>query len=281
MNWITNLVPPKIKAWVKPDVPDNLWSKCPLCEQMLFHRNLVRDLFVCKSCGYHMPFPVTDRLQSLFDGGVYTLINNPVVKLDPIGFKDKKKYIDRLKDAKTETGYDEALVSAIGCMSGIEVVSSVFNFKFIGGSMGTGVGEAVLGAINVATNKRCPYIIFTASGGARMHEGILSLMQMPRTVAAVKKLKDAHMPYIVVMTNPTTGGVSASFAMIGDIHIAEPGSIIGFAGARVIKNTIKQDLPDGFQTAEYLLKHGMIDMIVHRSELKAKIGSILSIISKK
>lgn len=278
MNWISSLVPPKIKSWIKPDVPDNLWSKCPSCGQMIFHRELIRDMYVCKYCSYHMQFPAMDRIENLFDS--FQILDAPKVALDPLGFKDRRKYIDRLKDAKATTGHQEAVISALGVMNELELVCSVFNFQFIGGSMGTGVGEGIVSAINTAVNKMVPYIIFTASGGARMHEGILSLMQMPRTVCAVRKLKDAHLPYIVVMTNPTTGGVSASFAMVGDIHIAEPGAIIGFAGARVIKGTIKQDLPAGFQTAEYLLEHGMIDMIVPRTEIRARLTSILKMLRK-
>lgn len=280
MNWISRLVPPKIKAWVKPEVPDNLWSKCPTCDQMIFHRELIKDLFVCRYCGYHMPLPASDRLKNIFDDGVFDLLPCPVVKQDPLSFRDGKKYVDRLKDAREQSGSDEAIMSAEGDIGGIRSICSVFNFKFIGGSMGAGVGEAIIKAVDMATEKSMPYIVFTSSGGARMQEGILSLMQMPRTVAAISGLRDKSLPYIVVLTNPTTGGVSASFAMIGDIHIAEPGAIIGFAGARVIKNTIKQELPDGFQTAEYLLDHGMIDMIVPRNQIKQELAKVLGLVCR-
>lgn len=278
MNWLTNLVPPKIKALVKHDVPDNLWEKCPSCEQMIFHRELVKDLYVCKYCNHHLYMPTIERLKNLYDSSNYEVLPSPVVKQDPLQFRDKKKYTDRLKDAKANTGLEEAIFSVFGTINSVEVVSSVFNFAFIGGSMGTFVGESIVLAANYALEKHTPYIIFTSSGGARMQEGMLSLMQMPRTVAAINLLKKNALPYLVVHTNPTTGGVSASFAMLGDIHIAEPGAIIGFAGARVIQDTIKQNLPSNFQTSEYLLEHGMIDMIVQRKDLKDKISLLLSVL---
>lgn len=280
MNWLTNFVRPKISALMrKEEVPDNLWTKCPSCEHMLFHRDLSENLHVCHHCGHHMRIGVAKRLQYLFDEGAYSTVPVPEVVTDPLKFRDTKKYVDRLKEYRTKTGNQDAIQVAYGQIGGKSIVAAVFDFSFMGGSMGMAVGEAILAASELAVKSRCPLLVVPASGGARMQEGILSLMQMPRTIIAVEKVKRAGLPYITLLTDPTTGGVSASFAMLGDIAIAEPGAIIGFAGARVIEETIRQKLPEGFQKAEYLLEHGMVDMVVSRKELNATIGSLLGHLS--
>ena len=280
MNWITNSVLPKIKALVQPgEVPENFWTKCPNCGEMIFHRQLEDNLQVCPKCNYHLKLAARARLESLFDSSTLNIIElerqkNP----DPLKFKDLKKYSDRLKDARTNTKQDDAILIAEGNINGRSTIAAVFSFEFMGGSMGIAVGDAILKSAELAVSKKAPLIIFPASGGARMQEGILSLMQLPRTVIATQIVKEAGLPLIIVLTNPTTGGVTASFAMLGDIHIAEPGAIIGFAGKRVIQETIRESLPEDFQSAEYLLEHGMIDMVVDRHNLKDKISSILSIL---
>ena len=281
MNWFSKLVPPKIKSLIKTDVPDNLWVKCEACEQMIFHKDLENNLFTCKYCNYHFRMPVKDRFNSIFDHKTYHILTSPTVKTDPLNFQDTKKYIDRLKAAKISSNANEAISSAIGTIGSCQTVVSVMNFDFIGGSMGTFIGAEIISAIEYALQNKTPYIIFTASGGARMQEGILSLMQMPRTAMYVNKLKKAGLPYIVVHTNPTTGGVSASFGMLGDIHIAEPNCLICFAGPRVIKGTIKQELPEGFQRSEYLKDHGMIDLVIHRKDIKVYLAKILKILKSK
>lgn len=277
MNWLTNFVRPKIKALMrKEEVPDNLWAKCPSCDHMLFHRDLSENMHVCHHCGHHMRIGVSKRLEYLFDDGAYTKVPVPEVATDPLKFKDTKKYTDRLKEYRSKTGSQDVIDVAYGQIGGKSAVVAAFNFAFMGGSMGMAVGEAILTAAELAVKSRCALIVIPASGGARMQEGILSLMQMPRSIIAVEKVKKAGLPYITLLTDPTTGGVSASFAMLGDVAIAEPGAIIGFAGARVIEETIRQKLPEGFQKAEYLLEHGMIDMVVPRKELNAKIGTLLT-----
>ncbi len=277
MNWLTNFVRPKMKALMRKDeVPDNLWAKCPSCDHMLFHRDLSENLHVCHHCSHHMRISVSKRLEYLFDDGAFTKVPVPTVPADPLKFKDTKKYSDRLKEYRTKTGSEDVMDVAYGQIGGKSAVVAAFNFAFMGGSMGMAVGEAILTAADLAVKSRCALIVIPASGGARMQEGILSLMQMPRSIIAVEKVKKAGLPYITLLTDPTTGGVSASFAMLGDVAIAEPGAIIGFAGARVIEETIRQKLPEGFQRAEYLLAHGMIDMVVPRKELNAKIGTLLN-----
>ena len=280
MNWITNSVLPKIKALVQPrEVPENFWTKCPGCGEMIFHRQLEDNLQVCTSCGYHFKLNAKARLTSLFDKDTLTLIElEKQLSSDPLKFRDIKKYSDRLREARTRTSQDDAIVIAEGELNGLEMVAAVFSFEFMGGSMGIAVGNAILKAAELAVSKKAPLIIFPSSGGARMQEGILSLMQLPRTVIATQMVKEAGLPLIVVLTNPTTGGVTASFAMLGDIHIAEPGAIIGFAGQRVITETIREKLPEGFQCAEHLLDHGMVDMVVSRLQIKEKLSSILSIL---
>ncbi|MHA1108201.1 MAG: acetyl-CoA carboxylase, carboxyltransferase subunit beta [Alphaproteobacteria bacterium] len=269
MNWLTNYVRPKIQALVqRTDVPDNLWHQCPACEQMIFHRELEAALQVCTHCGHHMRIGAKRRLEILFDEGEYQTIELPRLTGDPLKFRDRKRYTDRIKEARSTHNAEDALVVAHGKMGGRNVVIAVFNFQFMGGSMGLAVGKGLLSAARLAVLQDSPLIVFTASGGARMQEGVLSLMQMPRTIIAVNEVKQAGLPYIVVMTDPTTGGVTASFSMLGDIAISEPGAVIGFAGARVIEETIREKLPEGFQRAEYLLEHGMIDMVVHRHQLR-------------
>lgn len=280
MNWLTNFVRPKLRSLVGKDVPENLWQKCPGCEQMLFHRELVDNLHVCRHCGHHLRLDPFQRLELLMDPK-YTLVPLPKSVDDPLKFKDLKKYSERLKDSRHKLKQDDALIIANGTMGGHPVVMAVFDFRFMGGSMGMTVGSGLIKAAELAIKNKAAYIVVPSSGGARMQEGILSLMQMPRTTIAVRLVKEATLPYITLLTDPTTGGVSASFAMLGDISIAEPGATIGFAGARVIKETIREQLPAGFQTAEYLLEHGMVDMVIPRSELRDKMISMLSIIFKK
>tara|TARA_B100001989_G_C24538401_1_gene465955 strand:- start:1377 stop:2423 length:1047 start_codon:yes stop_codon:yes gene_type:complete len=283
MNWLSNLLPPKIRSFVseQKEVPDNLWQKCPSCEAMLFHRDLAENINVCYHCNHHLRLSVVDRLKLLYDDGKYEKIDLPSVVADPLKFKDRKRYTDRIKEAQSKTGLKEAITVAYGEICGIPAVIAAFNFRYMGGSMGTAVGEALVKASQVAIEKKAAFIAVPASGGARMQEGMLSLMQMPRSIIAVEMVKEQKLPYVVILTDPTTGGVSASFAMLGDIHIAEPGAQIGFAGRRVIEETVRETLPDDFQTAEYLLEHGMVDMVVERKDMKAKLGTALSILMKK
>lgn len=279
MNWISNFVRPKIRALVaKRDVPDNLWLKCPNCDAMLFHRDLEANLQVCHHCGHHMRLDPKARLAMMFDGGEFKEIAVPKVLADPLKFRDLKKYSDRLKEAQTKTGRSDAIMVAEGKIGGFPAVIAAFDFGFMGGSMGMAVGEGLVTAGKRAVETKSAFIAIPSSGGARMQEGILSLMQMPRSIIAVEMVKDAGLPYLVVLTDPTTGGVTASFAMLGDIHIAERGCLIGFAGARVIENTIRETLPPGFQRAEYLQDHGMVDIVVHRKDLRATVVRVLSLI---
>jgi acetyl-CoA carboxylase carboxyl transferase subunit beta len=283
MNWLTNFVLPKIRAVVaKKDVPDNLWYKCPGCGQMLFHRELEANLYVCGSCGHHLRLPPERRLALLFDEGRYVLIELPRTIIDPLRFRDRKRYADRLKEAQAKNGaVPDALVVAHGQIGGVPAVIAVFDFDFMGGSMGIAVGEGLLSAARLAVLQEAALIVVPSSGGARMQEGILSLMQMPRTTLAVEMVKEAKLPYIVLLTDPTTGGVSASFAMLGDITIAEPGALIGFTGARVIEETIREKLPEGFQRAEYLLEHGMVDLVVPRRELRETVVRIVGLLRRR
>lgn len=280
MNWLKNFVRPKLRELVgrQKDIPENLWHKCPACEQMIFHRDLIQNLHVCSHCGHHLRLPVKERLAQLFDEGVYQIIELPEVAADPLKFKDKKKYADRLKESQAKTGESDALIVAHGKMGSMNTVVAAFNFDFMGGSMGAAVGDGILTAARLAKVQDAPLIVVPSSGGARMQEGILSLMQMARTTVAVDEVKEAGLPYIVVLTHPTTGGVSASFAMLGDIAIAEPHAVIGFAGARVIEQTIREKLPEGFQTAEYLLDNGMVDMVVPRRDLRDTLVRIIGLL---
>ncbi len=279
MNWLTNFVRPKLRALVrKPDIPENLWEKCQSCERMVFHRDLEANMFVCQHCGFHLRLDPKTRLAELFDDGEYQRVELPEAPHDALKFRDKKRYADRLKEARSRTGESDAVIVAHGKMDGLGVVVSVFDFGFLGGSMGVAVGEAIIAAARHATRHEAPLIVFPASGGARMQEGVLSLMQLARTTIAIEEVKEAGLPYIVVLTNPTTGGVTASFAMLGDITLAEPGAIVGFAGPRVIEETIREKLPEGFQRSEYLLEHGMIDMVVERRAVRETLIRILGLL---
>lgn len=280
MNWLTDIIPPKIRSIVsdQKDIPDNLWDKCPSCEGMLFHRDLEANHNVCYHCGHHLRITVKERLAILFDEGAYETLALPSVAHDPLKFKDRKKYADRIKEAQHKTGLKEAITIAKGTIGGNNTVIAAFNFSFMGGSMGAGVGEAIVRAAEEAVATNSAFIVIPASGGARMQEGMLSLIQMPRSIIAVEMVKDARLPYIVLLTDPTTGGVSASFAMVGDIHLAEPGATIGFAGRRVIEETVRETLPDDFQTAEYLKEHGIVDEVVPRGQLHETLSRILGLL---
>lgn len=279
MNWLTNFVRPKIRALVrKADVPENLWDKCPQCAKMIFHRDLEANLRVCPHCGYHMRLSAKRRLETLYDDGEFTRIELPKTPADPLRFRDRKRYADRLKEAREKTGEQDAIIVAHGKLGGLPAVIAVLDFEFLGGSMGIAVGEAIVVAAKLAALQQAPLVVVPASGGARMQEGVLSLMQLPRTVIAAEEVKEAGLPFIVVLTDPTTGGVSASFAMLGDIAIAEPGAVIGFAGARVIEETIREKLPPGFQRAEYLRDHGMVDMVIARHKLRDTLVRIVGML---
>lgn len=284
MSWLERYVRPKIKALVgaKPEVPDNLWHKCDNCGQMIFHRDLVANHHVCQHCNHHMRLPAEQRLEMLFDDGEYDRAELPKTPLDPLKFRDRKRYSDRLKEAQakldSKAPNKDAIIVAHGKMDGRSAVVAAFDFSFMGGSMGVAVGEGIVTAARLAVFQQAPLIIIPATGGARMQEGILSLMQMPRTVIAVQEVKEAGLPFFVLLTDPTTGGVSASFAMLGDIHIAEPGAVIGFAGRRVIEQTVKETLPEGFQSAEYLLEHGMVDIVAPRTQIRPTIIRLISLL---
>jgi acetyl-CoA carboxylase carboxyl transferase subunit beta len=279
MNWMSNVVPPKIRSLLRRETPENLWVKCPESGELVFHKDLEANLFVVPSSGHHMRMPAKMRLDTLFDAGRYDMIATPEVPLDPLKFRDVKRYTDRLKEYRSKTGHPDAVKLAAGPLEGKQVVAAVQDFEFMGGSLGMAAGEAIVTGMLEAVKRKSPFIMFTASGGARMQEGMFSLMQMPRTTVAVQRLRAARLPYIVVLTNPTTGGVTASYAMLGDIHIAEPGAVIGFAGARVIEQTIRERLPEGFQRAEYLKEHGMVDMVVPRTEMRATLARLCSLLT--
>lgn len=283
MNWITNFVRPKVKSlWsAKPETPDNLWRKCPGCQGMIFHRDLDAAQYVCMHCDHHLKIGTNARLKLLFDDGAWDDIALPEVPIDPLKFKDEKRYADRLREARAKTGEMDAIKAARGHVNGVRTTVAVQSFEFMGGSLGMAVGEGIIAAMKQAIEHRTPFVLFTASGGARMQEGILSLMQMPRVTIAVQMLREAGLPYIVFHTDPTTGGVTASYAMLGDIHMAEPGALIGFAGPRVIENTIRQKLPEGFQRSEYLNEHGMVDMVVHRHKMRETLGRTLKLLTRK
>ncbi|KQO73919.1 acetyl-CoA carboxylase, carboxyltransferase subunit beta [Rhizobium sp. Leaf262] len=281
MNWITNYVRPRINSMLgRRETPENLWIKCPETGEMVFHKDLEENKWVIPASGFHMKMPAKARLEDLFDGGVYEALQQPKVAQDPLKFRDSKKYTDRLRDSRVKTEQEDTILAGVGKLKGLKIVAIVHEFQFMGGSLGIAAGEAIVKAFDRAISERCPVVMFPASGGARMQEGILSLMQLPRTTVAVNMLKEAGMPYIVVLTNPTTGGVTASYAMLGDVHIAEPGAEICFAGKRVIEQTIREKLPEGFQTSEYLLDHGMVDMVVDRREIPDTLASLLKIMTK-
>jgi acetyl-CoA carboxylase carboxyl transferase subunit beta len=283
MNWLSNLLPPRIRSFVgeQKEMPDNLWQKCPKCDGMLFHRDLADNWNVCTHCGHHLRLTVAERLKMMFDGGAYDKLEMSKVEQDPLKFRDRKRYADRIREAQQQTGFKDAITVARGKMDGLNVVVAAFHFSYMGGSMGAAVGEGIVKAAETAIRDKAALIVIPASGGARMQEGMISLMQMPRTIIAVEMVKDEKLPYIVILTDPTTGGVSASFAMVGDIHIAEPGAMIGFAGRRVIEETVRETLPEGFQTAEYLLAHGMVDMVVPRKDMKKQLSTLIGILMKK
>jgi acetyl-CoA carboxylase carboxyl transferase subunit beta len=283
LNWLTNYVRPKIRALVgtgRTEVPENLWHQCSACERMIFHRDLEANQRVCPHCGHHMRVGPDYRFTALLDEGSWQRLEPPKAPVDPLKFRDLKRYSERLKEAQAKTKVHDALEAAEGTIDGLPVVLAVMNFGFMGGSMGAAVGEAFVQAARRAVANGAAFIIVTASGGARMQEGALSLMQMARTTIAVDEVKEADLPYIVILTDPTTGGVTASFAMLGDIHIAEPGAVIGFAGARVIEQTIREKLPPSFQRAEYLEQHGMVDMVVHRFELRPTLARLLNLLQR-
>ena len=273
MSWL-NRVRNSLPFLPKRETPDNLWVKCPGCNEMLFAKEYAENLYVCPRCDYHGRIGARARMERLLDEG-YEVLPEPRVHEDPLKFRDTKRYTDRLKQARAANRHRDAFLAASGAIEGQRAVLGVQDFAFMGGSMGMAVGAAFCEAAQRALDERCAFIAVTAAGGARMQEGILSLMQMPRTTVMVRRLREARLPYIVVLTDPTTGGVTASYAMLGDIHIAEPGALIGFAGQRVIQETIREQLPEGFQRAEYLHQHGMVDMVVHRKELRATLARVL------
>jgi acetyl-CoA carboxylase carboxyl transferase subunit beta len=280
MNWISNVVRPKIRSFLRRETPENLWIKCPETGQLVFYKDVEANQFVIPSSNYHMRISAGVRLKSLFDGGEFEEIAMPEVPVDPLKFRDERRYADRLKDARTKTGLADAMKVGLGKLDDLPVTAAVQDFDFMGGSLGMAAGEAVVTGAETAVKRNTPFILFAASGGARMQEGILSLMQLPRTTVAVQMLREAKKPYIVVLTNPTTGGVTASYAMLGDVHIAEPGALIGFAGPRVIEQTIREKLPEGFQRAEYLEAHGMVDMVVHRHQLRETLSRLCHLLMK-
>ena len=281
MNWLKNVIRPKLRQLVgskSKNVPENLWRQCPECSQMIFHRELEKNAYVCQHCGYHIRIGSERRLKSIFDDGEYETVTLPEVLTDPLKFKDLKRYTDRLKEARARNDTSDALTVALGTLGGQRVIIAALDFAFMGGSMGIGVGDGLLTGARLAIAEKVPLIVFSSSGGARMQEGVHSLMQLARTTIAIDEVREIGLPYIVVLTDPTTGGVSASFAMLGDIAIAEPGATIGFAGQRVIEQTIRETLPEGFQRAEYLLEHGMLDMVVHRHELRNTLIRIVDLL---
>lgn len=275
MSWLSR-VRNGIPFLPKRQTSETLWHKCSRCGTMVFVKEWEENYNVCPRCNFHDRIGATKRFAQLFDGGQYEILPTPEVREDPLRFKDAKRYTDRLKAARAATDEPDALVNARGRIEGQKVIVGVQDFAFMAGSMGIAVGAAIVAGVRTAISEHCPYIIFTASGGARMQEAILSLMQLPRTTVVLQELKEAGLPYIVVLTDPTTGGVTASYAMLGDVQIAEPGALIGFAGQRVIEQTIREKLPEGFQRAEYLLAHGMIDMVVSRGNLKERLAQLVS-----
>jgi len=280
MNWISNVVRPKIRSFLRRETPENLWIKCPETGQLVFYKDVEANQFVIPSSNYHMRISAPQRLKSMFDTGEFEDVTLPEVSVDPLKFRDERRYADRLKDARAKTGLQDAVKLGVGRLEGQMVTIAVQDFDFMGGSLGMAAGEAVITGFETAVRRQTPLIVFAASGGARMQEGILSLMQLPRTTVGVQMLREARKPYIVVLTNPTTGGVTASYAMLGDVQIAEPGALIGFAGPRVIEQTIREKLPEGFQRAEYLAEHGMVDMVVHRHKLRATLAELCRLLTR-
>lgn len=279
MNWITNALPKVTNLW-RRETPENLWVKCPETGTMVFHKDVEQNLFVIPGSEYHLKMSAKNRLAAMFDGGTYFDVPVPDTISDPLKFRGKDRYSDKLKEAKSATGLKDAVVLGFGKLEGLPVTIGAHDMDFIAGSLGMAAGEAVVAGLELAAKRGTPFVLFTASGGARMQEGILSLMQMPRTTVAIRRLRAAKMPYIVVLTHPTTGGVTASYAMLGDVHIAEPGALIGFAGPRVIEQTVREKLPDGFQRAEYLKEHGMVDMVIHRKDMRATVANLCRLLTK-
>jgi len=280
VNWIENVVRPKISNfWSKRETPENLWIKCPESGEMVFHKDLEMNQFVFPESNYHQRINAATRFNLFFDKGEFEKIALPPVAADPLKFRDERRYTERLKAARAKTGMEDAVLAGVGLVDGVELTAAVQDFDFMGGSLGMAAAEAIIVSAETACDRGLPFVLFAASGGARMQEGILSLMQLPRTTVAVQRLRDAGLPYIVVLTNPTTGGVTASYGMLGDVHIAEPGALIGFAGPRVIEQTIREKLPDGFQRSEYLMEHGMVDMVVHRHDLKSTIAKLCRLLT--
>ena len=281
MNWIDNFVRPKIRSFLsnKRETPENLWVKDPESGEMVFYRDLEANQWVVPNSGYHMKIKPVDRLATFLDDGKYDLVPVPSAPTDPLKFRAQKRYIDQLKENRAKTGYDDAVLVATGKLYERAVTVAVQDFDFLAGSLGMAAGQGIITGLETAVRLKTPFVLFVASGGARMQEGVLGLMQMPRTTVAVLRLREAGLPFFVVLTNPTTGGVTASYAMIGDVHLAEPGALIGFAGQRVIEQTIREKLPKGFQRSEYLYSHGMVDMVVHRHNLRSTIGSLAAILT--
>jgi acetyl-CoA carboxylase carboxyl transferase subunit beta len=280
LSWISNAVPKIRNLLQRREVKENLWVKCPETGQLVFHKDVEANQWVIPGSNYHMRMGASPRLKSIFDGETWFDIAVPDVTVDPLKFRDERRYADRLKDARVKTGMNDAIKLGFGRLEGQPVVVAVQDFDFMGGSLGMAAGEAVIKGLETAVEKKTPFILFAASGGARMQEGVLALMQLPRTTVAIQHLRAAKLPYIVVLTNPTTGGVTASYAMLGDVQIAEPGALIGFAGPRVIEQTIREKLPEGFQRAEYLRDHGMVDIVVHRHQMRATLARLCKIMTK-
>ncbi len=281
MNWIDNFVRPKIRSFLtqKRETPENLWVKDPESGEMVFYRDLEANQWVVPNSGYHMKIKPADRLATFLDDGKYDLVPVPSVPVDPLKFRDQKRYTDRLRESRAKTGFDDSVIVATGNLHDRPITVAIQDFDFMGGSLGMAAGQGIITGLETALRLKTPFVLFVSSGGARMQEGVLSLMQMPRTTVAVLRLREAGLPFFVVLTNPTTGGVTASYAMLGDVHLAEPGALIGFAGQRVIEQTIREKLPKGFQRSEYLLSHGMVDMVVHRHNLRSTIGSLAGILT--
>ncbi len=281
MNWISNVVRPKIRGlWTKRESPENLWVKCPETGEMVFHKDLEANQFVFPGSGYHQRVDARTRFRLFFDDGEWETIPTPPVAADPLRFRDERRYSERLKAARAKTGMEDAVLLGAGSVEAVPVVAAVQDFDFMGGSLGMAAAEAIICGAQKACERRLPYVLFAGSGGARMQEGILSLMQLPRTTIAVQMVKEAGLPYLVVLTNPTTGGVTASYAMLGDVHLAEPGALIGFAGPRVIEQTIREKLPEGFQRSEYLMEHGMVDIVVHRHQIRETVARLCRLMMK-
>ena len=280
MNWISNAVPKIRNLLQRREVKENLWIKCPETGQLVFHKDVESNQWVIPGSNYHMRMGAAARLKSVFDGETWFDIAVPDVAIDPLKFRDERRYADRLKDARTKTGMNDAIKLGFGRVEGLPTVVAVQDFDVMGGSLGMAAGEAVIKGLETAVEKKTPFILFAASGGARMQEGVLALMQLPRTTVAIQHLRAARQPYLVVLTNPTTGGVTASYAMLGDVQIAEPGALIGFAGPRVIEQTIREKLPEGFQRAEYLRDHGMVDLVVHRHEMRKTLARLCRLLTK-